>query len=250
VFGELSPAVVPGEAGFAAAKRAAAKEAGFDQKTQVLAKTVKMKLSSRCGERMPSENDDALSTFSGEAFESNAQVDLFAGEKFFAEAADFAESRGFAKNKRASHPGKRAADSIPNDDYEIGFRIVAVEFHGAAAGEAIARGDLFGNAFEKRRAGMGIGIDKDEPIAGSGGGSAISRAGNLVDGFEDDRGPGRAGDFGRFVGGIIVADDEFGFPTAAVKTGEGGVDVAQSFAEALFFVKGRDDGGNLQASPT
>jgi hypothetical protein len=63
----------------------------------------------------------------------------------------------------------------------------------------------------------------------------------LVKGLEDNVGAGGAGDFGGFVGGIVVADDEFGLPTAVVKGGQGGVDVTKSFAETAFFVKGGDD---------
>lgn len=123
-----------------------------------------------------------------------------------------------------------------------------VKFDGAAASEAFAGSDLFCDIVEKGRAGMGIGINKDKPIAGRGGGTAISGAGNLVDGFEDDFGSGSTGDFSGFVGGIIVADDEFSLPAAAVKRGECGVDVAQGFAKALFFVESRDDGRDSQVS--
>lgn len=73
---------------------------------------------------------------------------------------------------------------------------------------------------------MGIGIDEDEPIARRSRGAAVSGAGDLVNGFEDDVGSGGAGDFGGFVGGIIVADDQFGLPIAFVKSGQGGVNVA------------------------
>lgn len=68
----LSPPVVPGETGFATAKSAAAKEAGFNQEAQMLAKTVKMNLSGRGGKRMLMQNDNAFPAFSGDPFESNA----------------------------------------------------------------------------------------------------------------------------------------------------------------------------------
>lgn len=125
---------------------------------------------------------------------------------------------------------------------------MAIEFYGAAAGQVFTGSDLFGDAVEEGRAGMGIGIDKDEPIAGSSGSATVSGAGDLVEGFEDDFCSGGAGDFSGFVSGIVVADDEFGFPAALMESGKGGVDVAQSIAEALFFVEGRDDGGDFQVS--
>ena len=123
---------------------------------------------------------------------------------------------------------------------------MAVEFNGAAASHAFARGNLFGNIFEESWTGMGIGIDKNEPVAGRDRSAAVSSAGDLVDGFEDDFGSGGAGDFSGFVGGIIVADDEFGFPAAFVEGSESGADVAKGFAKTPFFVEGRDDGGDFQ----
>ena len=70
----------------------------------------------------------------------------------------------------------------------------------------------------------------------------------MVDGFEDDFGSAGTGDLGGFVGGIVVADDEFGFPTAFVKSAQGRVDVAEGFAETAFFVICRDDDGDFQAA--
>jgi hypothetical protein len=95
---------------------------------------------------------------------------------------------------------------------------------------------------------MRIGIHKDEPIAARGGGPAISGPGDLVEGLEDDFCAGGAGDFGRFVRRIIVADDEFSFPAPLMEAGKGGVDVPQSFAEAALLVEGWDDRRDFQVS--
>ena len=124
--------------------------------------------------------------------------------------------------------------------------MIAIEFNGAAAGNAFAGGDLFGDAFKKSRTGVGIGIDKNEPIAGSGGCAGVSGAGDLVDRFKDHVCSGSTGDFRGFVRGIVVADDEFRFPAALMEGGKGGVDVAQGFAKASFFVEGWDDGRDFQ----
>ena len=80
MFGGLSPSVVPGEAGFAAAQSASAKEAGFDQEAKVFAKGIEMNFSGGGEEGMLSQDDDAFSAFAGDALESNAQVDFFTGE--------------------------------------------------------------------------------------------------------------------------------------------------------------------------
>lgn len=60
---------------------------------------VKVKLSRGGYERMLMQDDDPLSTFSREPLEANAEIDLFAREKLFAEAANFTKCCGFAKNK-------------------------------------------------------------------------------------------------------------------------------------------------------
>jgi hypothetical protein len=217
--GQLPPSIVPRKASVTIAERAIAEEAGFDQESEVFAEGVKMQFPRGGDEWMLTEDDNTLSMLSSEAFEANAEVDFFSGEEFFAEAANFTKRRGFTKYEWAGHEGKGAADAIPKADEKIRLGVVAVKFNGAAARHASAGSDLFGNIVEKRRAGMWIGIDEDEPIARGGGCAAVSGAGDLIDGFEDDFGAGGTGDFGGFVGGIVIADDEFGFPAAFVKSG-------------------------------
>jgi hypothetical protein len=239
--------IVPGETGFAGAKGSSPKETGLNQEAKVFAEGVEMDFSRGREQRVSMKDDNALSAFPRDAFEPNAQIDLFACEQFFAKSADFTESRGLAENEGAGHPGKRAADYIPKANHEIGFGIVAVELHRAAAGHAFPGSDLFGNAFEKGPAWVRIGIDKEQPIARGGGGAGVARAGDLIKRFEDDFGTGGAGDFGSLIGGIIVADDQFSFPAALLEGLKGGVDVAQGFAEPSFFVESWDDGGDFQA---
>ena len=77
---------------------------------------------------------------------------------------------------------------------------MTIEFDGAASRHAFAGGDLFGDAVKEGWTGMGIGVDKDEPVTRGRRGAGISGSGDLVDGFEDDVGAGGTGDFGRFVG--------------------------------------------------
>ena len=95
---------------------------------------------------------------------------------------------------------------------------------------------------------MRVGIHEQEPVPRGGFGPAISSAGDLVDRFEDDHCAGGTGDIGCFIGGIVVANDEFGFPTAFVKSAQGSVDVAQGVTETAFFVICRDDDGDFQAA--
>ena len=124
---------------------------------------------------------------------------------------------------------------------------MAIEFYGAAPSEAFAGGDLVSDALEESWAGMRICVNKDEPIAGSGGSAGVSGASDLVDRFEDDCGTRGARDFSSLISGIIIADDKFGLPAALMKGGQGSGDLAKSFAKALFLVEGGDDDRDFQA---
>ena len=93
----LPPSVVPRETSVAIAEGSISKEAGFNQKSEVFAKGIKMKFSSGGDERMLTQDDDAFVMLSSEAFESNTEIDFFTGEQFFAEAANFTKRRGFTK---------------------------------------------------------------------------------------------------------------------------------------------------------
>jgi len=124
--------------------------------------------------------------------------------------------------------------------------LMAIELHGATASQAVTGSDLFGDALEESRGGMGIGVDEDEPITGCSGSAAVSCAGDLVEGFEHDPGAGGSGDFGGFIGRVIVANDEFRFPAPLMKRRKSGVDMAKGFAEVPFFVESRDNGGDFQ----
>ena len=69
--------------------------------------------------------------------------------------------------------------------------------------------------------------------------------GFLGEAIEWARGEG-ADDFRRAVGGVIIADDQFGFPMGAGESSAGGLHVAQGFAEQAFFIEGRNDDGDFQ----
>src|ERR1039458_6801252 len=89
---------------------------------------------------------------------------------------------------------------------------------------------------------MRVGVHKNQPVAGGGGGAGVPRAGNLVDRLEHDAGPGGA------VGGIVVADEEFKFPAEPGEGTGGGADLGPRRAEELLLVEGGDDDGNLHAA--
>ena len=192
------------------------------------------------------EDDDFFAFGTREFFEAFAQLKFFAGVELVVEAAEFSECGGFAKDEGAGHPVQSAAGEIPELRDEVAGRVAAFEADGDAAGEALAGGDLGGDVVKEFGAGVGVGVDEDEPIAGGGCGAAIAGAANLADGLEDDVGTSGAGDFGGAVGGVVIANDEFGLPTASGEGGEGGVDLAEGFAEEAFFVEGGNYDGNAQ----
>ena len=175
-----------------------------------------------------------------ECFEAIAQVQFFGGKQFHIESTDFPERGGFAKNKASRGPASGAAGEVPQRDGDVADEIPALEVNGAAAREAAAGFNLGGDVVEELGAGVGVGVDEDEPIAGGGFGAAIARASDLVDGLEDDGGAGVARDFGGAVGGVVVANDEFGWPVASREGSHGGIDLAQRFAQQSFFIVGGD----------
>ena len=176
-------------------------------------------------ERVPVEDDYFFAGGPGGFSEALAQFQFFGGKEFVAEAADFPKGRGFTKNKGTGHQAPPAADKIPKRGDQPGEEVSLVQANGCAAREVAAGFDGGGDLDKQIRAGAGISIHEEQPVASGGFGATIAGAGDLVDGFEDDGGPGGAGDVGRFIGGIVVANDEFGRPAAAFEGGGGLADV-------------------------
>jgi len=76
---------------------------------------------------------------------------------------------------------------------------MAIELYRATTGQTFAQRDLFTNAFEKLWTGMGIGIDKYQPITCSCSGAAVPRPRDLIDRLENHLGSGASRNFGSFV---------------------------------------------------
>ena len=226
---------IPVSEGFAGAQD------GFGHEEEMFAGGIQAQFARGGEDGVPMQDDDAFALGVREFFEAFAEFDFFADEEVGVEAADFSERRSFAKDEGAGGPVHDAADGVPEAGDGVAGGVSALEPDGAAAGEAAAGLDLRGDVIEERGAGVRIGIDEDEPIAGGGFGAAIARAGDLVDGLEDDGGAGSARDGGGGVGGVVIAHDEFGVPAAAGESGHGVADVAEGFAEEAFFVEGGDD---------
>jgi len=224
-----------------ARQRLAAAENGLEQELEMFARRVQSQFAGGGQNGMAMQDDDAFALGAREFFEAFAELKFFAGEKVHVESAQFPERGGVAKNERTGDPPQPATDQVPQGGDDIPARVSGFETDGAAAGEALAGGDLRGDVVEERGAGVRVGVDEDEPIAGGGAGATIARAADLVDGLEDDPGAGGPGDFRRAVGGVVVAHDEFGGPSAPGEGSHRAPDVAKGFAQEPLFVEGGHD---------
>src|SRR5258708_267423 len=74
-------------------------EYGAEQKPQMLPRRIKPHFACGSHERMPTQNDNSLSSFLSYFFQALAQFQFFSGEQFIAEAANFSERRCVTKNK-------------------------------------------------------------------------------------------------------------------------------------------------------
>ena len=162
-----------------------------------------------------------------------------------AKAAEFAEGRRFHKNERTCEQPLEAAQAIPEPGEDIGSENSLIEPHGGTAREAFAGNDRVGHLVQQFGAGVRVGIHKNEPVAGGRGSTGVPCTADLVEGFKDDGGPGGAGDLGRAVGGIVVADDEFEIPAPACEGGRARFDFDEGGSEQLLFVEGGHDDGDL-----
>ena len=237
-----SPApVIPQMARFGAFQRFAAAEDRLEHELEMLARRIQSQFARGGEDGVAMQDGDAFALGAREFFEAFAELKFFAGEEFNVEAAEFPECGGVAKDERAGHPAQRAAGDVPQGGDGVAAGVAGFEADGAAAGEALAGGDLRGDVIEERGAGVRVGVDEDEPVAGGGAGAAIARAADLVDGLKDDLGAGGPGDFRGAVGGVIVADDEFGGPSAPGESGQRGLHLDEGFAKEAFFVEGGND---------
>ena len=94
---------------------------------------------------------------------------------------------------------------------------------------------------------MGIGVHKDQPVAGGRRRAGISRAGDLIDRLEYDGRARRPCDLRRAVMGIVVTDNQFTFPANLRERATRQLDLREGFAQNFFLIEGRDNDGNFHA---
>lgn len=195
---------------------------------------------------MPMQDDHLAPRLPRQFVQTFAQVEFLTGKQFVVESAKLSERRRFAKDER---PGKQAlgsAEEVPEAREEVRQRIAVLESHRATAGQAMAGLNLLRDFREQRRARMRIRINEQQPVAGGGLSAAIPGPGNLVDRLGDECRSAGAGNFGGAVGGIVVAHDQFGFPSELAESDARRLHVSERFTQQPLFVKGRNDDRDLQ----
>jgi len=117
-------------------------------------------------DRMPVQNDKSFSRFLCQFFQSPAQFPILAGKRFMIKTAKFLERRRFDENKRAVKHPPAAEPDIQDRHHEFGVETLFIPAKGRAAGDAFAGLDFFRHVGKQSRAGMGIGVHEDQPVAG------------------------------------------------------------------------------------
>ena len=142
-------------------------------------------------------------------------------------------------NRRQRNP------KFTNRVIRVAKKSLSIPTKGRAAGHAIPRAYFVHHVGEQFRAGMGIRVHKDQPVAGRRRRTGIPRTGDLADQLEHNGCSRRPRNFRRPVIGVIVADDQFGFPSASRERAACRLDLREGSAQQFFFVEGRNDDGNF-----
>jgi len=191
------------------------------------------------------QNDKTFARFLCQLFDSLTQFPIFTGKSFDAETPKFSEHRRFNENKHSVKQSPPAKSRIQNGHHQFSKEIFLIPANGRAAGHAIAGADFFHHVDEQFRAGMGIRVHKDQPVAGRRRRTGISRAGDLVDRFKHNGCSRRPCNFRRPVMGIIVTDDQFAFPVSLCECAARRLDLSECFGQKFFLIEGRDNDGNF-----
>jgi len=191
------------------------------------------------------QNHNLPLLFPRQPFQFLTEIQFFTGEQFMAESADGSKCGGFAKNKRTRRPMRCAADEIPKFRHDASSKIRVVQAQRAAARDRFSFCYFPRDIREEFRARTRISIDEDQPIAGGRSGSAVSRAGNLIDRLENNIRSTGAGNFCGPISRIVVANNHFSLPAHAMKCVRSRLDPLQRLPNQLFFVERGHHDGNL-----
>lgn len=169
------------------------------------------------------------------------KVQLFCNKQLLAESTDLLESHSLAKNKRSRRPSFNSTQNIPSLRDQPWYQIPAIQLDRASTCEAFARLNCLRDCGKQFGARSRIRIYEYQPITRSDRCPAISRATNLVDWLEDDTGACRPRQFSGAVSGIIVANDQFSFPSQRMKGRGSRIDALERRTDQFLLVKCRND---------
>src|SRR5437899_1812836 len=117
-------------------QRPAQTEDSLTDETEVLPAGVKLKLSRRCGQGMAIQDDYLFARPGCQLLQAFAQFQFFRSKQLMTESAELAESRSFAKNKRAGQIPGVSAEQIPAVHDPMSAGRSRIQSDGAAAGQA------------------------------------------------------------------------------------------------------------------
>ena len=160
------------------------------------------------------QNDKTFARFLGQLLQALTQFPIFTGKGFEAETAEFSERCRFDENKRSMKQPPPAESKIQDGHHQLDVETLLIPAKGRAAAATGAGLNLLCRVGKQFHAGMGIGVHKNQPVAGGRRRPGIPGAGDLIDWFKYNRRAGSSRDFRRAVGGIVVAHDQFDLPAA------------------------------------
>src|SRR5947209_3212654 len=138
------PAVVPHAALRTVLHEALRGEYRAQENGQQFAERVELGFARRSDQRRLAQNDEAQAALAGVFLQAPAQVQFLAREEREVEAANFAERRRFAENKRAGGPFRQATEEIPTSGEEVEPKMRLVQFDRRTTADAAPALNLFG----------------------------------------------------------------------------------------------------------
>src|SRR6185436_7656597 len=182
----LTAPVVPDAAVLAVSGNSGTFEYRSCEEAKVLAGGIKLQLPCRSDHGMLMKDHDLHPPFACKTLQPLAQVNFLRDEQFVAESTNSSKCLCIAENERSRKPAARAADPIPDNNGACRQRLFPIQLHRHAAGKTSAGNNLLRHIAKQFPVRLRIRIHKDEPVAGSCGCAGVSRASDLIDGFEHD----------------------------------------------------------------
>ncbi len=195
---------------------------------------------------MPMQNHDPFARLPSQPFQPSAEIEFLGCKQLVIESAHAPKSCRIAENERARQPFESAAYAIPKCQEAAAEWIMSIKHHGATAGQTAPGLNLLRHFTEQSDAWVRIGVNEHQPLATGRCGPGIARPRDLIDWLSYHGRSRPAGNLGRPVGGIIIANNQFRLPSALPELRAGGLDAAKGFANEPLFIEGRNNDGDFQ----